>query len=241
MKVFLVEGIKAIFEKHKPKYVLTAYKYNARPKKTMFPYAKDILVDSGAFTVINATANGKNVKMDWDDYAVKYANFIKESGVKNYFELDIDCVVGYEKVLQLRKVIEEIVGYQSIPVWHFNRGLKEFSKMCKDYKYVGIGINHSFQPKQLDTLKYFIDEAHRNGAKIHGLGFTRTSYLKKLNFDTVDSSTWVSGGKYGAMFRFDGESINRFQDRTKRYKDRTAIDEYNLKEWIKYQEYMDKQ
>ena len=136
-----------------------------------------------------------------------YANYVKTLGIKNYFELDIDCVVGYDEVLKLRKVIENIVGWQSIPVWHPNRGLEDFTKTCKDYKYIALGSFGKAGAKKDCYMKFFIDEAHRNDTRIHGLGYTKTCTLDKINFDTVDSTSWLNGPKFGNLVIFDGRRI----------------------------------
>ena len=59
------------------------------------------LLDSGAFTFMN---NSKSV--DFDLYLDKYIDFIIEKNIKYFFELDIDSIVGYKKVLQLRERLE---------------------------------------------------------------------------------------------------------------------------------------
>ncbi len=56
-----------------------------------------------------------------------------------FFELDIDRIVGLEKVEEFRRRIESKTGKQSIPVWHSNRGWQYFVNMCKEYNYVSIG------------------------------------------------------------------------------------------------------
>lgn len=43
----------------------------------------------------------KNV--DWNEYLDKYIDFINAHDVQYFFELDIDAIVGYERVKQLRK------------------------------------------------------------------------------------------------------------------------------------------
>ena len=42
--------------------------------------------------------------------------------------MDVDNIIGYEKVLELRKILLEATD-KIIPVWHKNRGIDEFKKM----------------------------------------------------------------------------------------------------------------
>lgn len=86
--------------------------------------SKEILIDSGAHSF------QKGTKVDWIEYTKQYAEFIKDFDKPNvigYFEMDIDNIIGYDKVLELRKILEK-VSNKIIPVWHKNRGIDEFKK-----------------------------------------------------------------------------------------------------------------
>lgn len=52
------------------------------------------ILDSGAFSAFS----GKNDSFDWDGYVKKYADFVLKNNIQCFFELDIDVVVGLEKV-----------------------------------------------------------------------------------------------------------------------------------------------
>ena len=108
---------------HRP-YILESFYYVNDDTKRLLPYFGDFLLDSGAFTFMQ----GKGGSPNWDEYIERYANFIKENKVQKYFELDIDSVVGYERVKKYRRQLEALVGWQCIPVWHKSRGIKEFQK-----------------------------------------------------------------------------------------------------------------
>ena len=68
---------------------------------------------------------------NFDEYLTRYINFINKYDIKYFFELDVDSIVGYEKVKQLRKRLENETGKKCIPVWHKSRGKEEYLKMCK--------------------------------------------------------------------------------------------------------------
>ena len=168
---------------------------------------EDYLLDSGAFTFMFSK---KDHKVDWNEYIDRYAAYIKQNGIKNYFELDIDSIVGYDNVLKLRSKLEQKVGWQCIPVWHYSRGKEEFSKMCESHKYVAIGGiagDMKLRNRLTPYLRHFIDEAHNKGARIHGLGFTNTNLLQVLPFDSVDSTAWLGFAKYGRYRKFNGSRI----------------------------------
>lgn len=116
-------------------YILESFYYANKDTESLIPYFGDFLLDSGAFTFMT------NAKKDvnWDEYIKKYAEFVRRNNIDKYFELDIDSVVGYKKVLEYRNKLEKLTGKKCIPVWHKSRGIKEFEKMCDEYPYVAIG------------------------------------------------------------------------------------------------------
>ena len=194
------------------------------------------LLDSGAFTFFSS---GKDI--NWEEYSDRYADFIVRNNVSRFFELDIDPLVGYERVRTLRRRLESKVGRQAIPVWHKTRGKDDFLRMCDEYKDVAIGgiVSKEIKSGDYKYLPWFIDKAHKAGAKIHGLGFTNHPYLPICHFDSVDSTSWAGAARFGVAFRFTGSSLERRcapaeNCRACRIKE---LYRHNLEEWIKYQKY----
>jgi len=181
--------------------------------------------------------------LDFDGYLERYIDFINKYDVDNFFELDIDSVVGYKKVKELRRRLEKETGKKSIPVWHFERGKDEYIEMCREYRYVAIGGlvggNAEYSSRYWKYFPWFIEAAHRNGAKIHALGFTSLKGMHEYRFDSVDSTTWKSGGRFGQLHLFKEGTIKTVLQKDKRaiYK---KIDEHNFNEWLKFQKYADK-
>lgn len=70
---------------------------------------QNFLLDSGAFTFMS----GAGV-VNFDKYVEGYAAFIKKWNVKNFFELDIDSVVGIREVERLREKLERLSGRKPI-------------------------------------------------------------------------------------------------------------------------------
>lgn len=93
--------------------ILCSFIYTSEKMTDYFSQFNDVLIDSGAFTFMNQS---KNSNVDFFDYANKYADFIKKKKIKRYFELDIDSIVGYEKVKEIRKLLEDKTGVKPIPV-----------------------------------------------------------------------------------------------------------------------------
>lgn len=223
--------------------LLESYYYLQKNKEFMslIPHSGNFLLDSGAFTFISGSNKGA---INWEKYVEDYAQFINKYDIKLFFELDIDSVVGLEKVEYLREKLETMTGKKSIPVWHRNRGKEYFIQMCKNYPYVALG---GVVTKEIECTKYetafpwFIKTAHHHKCKIHGLGYTKIANLKKYHFDSVDSTAWLYGNLHGYIYKFNPktgllEKIKK--DGNFRLKTReVAVN--NFLEWVKFSQYAD--
>lgn len=171
------------------------------------------MIDSGAHSF------QFGAKVDFEQYTREYAEFIKKfdkPNVVGYFEMDVDNVIGYDKVLELRKILEE-VSDKIIPVWHPNRGIEDFKQMCKKYEGKVISIT-GFAGKEIRDDQYimFLKYAKKHNCKMHCLGMTRKDILKKVPFDYVDSSSWLQSVVYGRSL--DGRKLPRMKDKEDRKK-----------------------
>lgn len=241
MKIFIA-GTSA-FEELLPdikqsKYVLESFFYIQPWQYELIKTCDMFLLDSGAFSF----RNGKQ-DIDWIKFTEEYAEFINKHDVQYFFELDIDNLIGYEKVKELRTLLEQLTGKQAIPVWHPNRGWDEFVKSTEEYKYVSLGGIVAASPKQKHQYKKlfpkFVTQAHMNGARIHGLGQTGITIVKRSHYDSVDSTSWLSGVKYGNVVTFKNGKFYGMKKQGYRLKTELRLEylRHNLKEWIKYQKW----
>lgn len=241
MKLFLActsDKQYCINEVKKIDYILESYYYIQPWQIPIIKKCKMFLLDSGAFTFMNSYRK----KVNWDEYLTEYINFINEYDIKYFFELDIDSVVGLKEVERLRKKLETKTNKKCIPVWHFNRGKEYFIKMCKEYDYIAFGGIITDGIKTKDILKYlpwFVKTAHKYNCKIHALGLTCKG-IEKYGLDSVDSTSWKSGGRFGQLYYFDGKHIKQISYNNKRILDYKKADIHNLKEWVKYAKSLDK-
>lgn len=204
MKIFLsaLETNKSVVHKilklTKLRYSLVSYFYvrkNPEAFKLILDNSEEVLIDSGAYSF-----QVKGGKTDWDGYTREYAAFIRMwdcPKIIGYFEMDIDVLVGYEKVLQLRKILEKETN-KIIPVWHKNRGTEEFKRMCEQYKGRIVSIS-GLENRDIDPKDYnkFYNYAHNRGCLMHCLGMTKRSILDAVPFDYVDSASWKIQSVYG--------------------------------------------
>ena len=230
-------GYDKIVKEYRP-YILESFFYADADTERLIPHFGDFLLDSGAFTFMQ----GKGGSPNWDEYVERYADFINRNKVKKYFELDIDSVVGYERVKQIRTTLERLTGRPCIPVWHLSRGLDEYRRMCSEYDYVAIGgiVSGEIKNTSYHAFPALIKEAHERKAKVHGLGFTALDWLKTCHFDSVDSTAWTTGNRFGYCYFFDGKTMKK-KDAPKGYKlaDSRKVALNNYTEWLKFQKYAD--
>lgn len=193
-------------------------------------YSKEMLIDSGAHSF------QKGKKVDWEKYTREYAEFIKKydcDKILGYFEMDVDNIIGYDKVLQLRKILTSVTP-KIIPVWHKNRGLEDFKAMCKEYKGRIVAIT-GFKDEDISDDQYhlFVKYAHDCGCKIHGLGMTRRRILDKVPFDFTDSASWKLCSSYG--------KVNGYSKRIKKGLDTktqwSKVWAYSYREYVKMQKH----
>lgn len=197
--------------------------------------SKEILIDSGA----HSFQKGKQV--DWLEYTKEYAKFIEtfdKPNVIGYFEMDVDNIIGYDKVLELRKILEN-VSNKIIPVWHKNRGIDEYKKMCQQYSGKVIAIT-GFRNEDIKDEQYlmFLKYAKKYNCKVHCLGMTRKEVLNKVPFDYVDSSSWLQSTIYGkSLTGLKLPKMKNQEDRKKQYAHNylqaMKIQEYFYNKWKK--------
>jgi hypothetical protein len=220
-------------------YVLESFFYFCNFQKPLIISADLFLLDSGAFTFMN----GAKGSVNWNGYIDKYIDFINENDVQHYFELDIDAIVGYEEVKRIRAKIEAETGKKSIPVWHKSRGIDEFKRLVNDYDYIAIGgfaIKHIAR-NEYPIIRRMVQYAYDRGVKVHGLGFTPKD-VTKYKFYSVDSTTWLSCRRFGSLFKFDGSQMKMITPKnhgTRRDR-QSEIEIITIKEWIKYQKYLNR-
>lgn len=230
MKIFL-SALEASPEFYKIDEGINKYKYNLMS----FFYIKDTKIserirDKSELIIIDSGAHSfqKGTKVDWIEYTKKYAEFIKQfdrPNVVGYFEMDVDNIIGYEKVLELRKILED-VSDKIIPVWHKNRGIEEYKKMCRDYAGKVIAIT-GFKNEDIKDEQYlmFLKYAKKYNCKVHCLGMTRKKILDEVPFDFADSSSWKQQSIYGMIGR---RKVSKQYSKENRWK--VMLENYKLGE-----------
>ena len=112
--------------------------------------------------------------------------------------------------------------------------------MCDEYGYAAIGgiVSREIKPEQYGAFPKMIKEAHSRKCKIHGLGFTALKWLDKCHFDSVDSTAWTTGNRFGHLYKFDGKTVVKIDnEKGKRFADSRRAALINFTEWLKFQKW----
>ena len=227
----------------KLKWNLMSYYYVKGAREELARYIRDhsdlVMIDSGAHSF------QFGIKVDWVEYTKQYAKFIREFDKKNvvgFFEMDIENVIGYKNVLELRKILENETD-KIIPVWHPIRGIDDYEDMCQKYSNRVIAIG-GFKGTDIKDNQYlsFVKVAKKYGCKVHCLGMTRCEVLDRVPFDYTDSSSWSAQSRFGAIGqnKFKRGRVTKEYSRDhggevfiENYKCGIQMQEYYYKKWYK--------
>ena len=172
-------------------------------------------------------------------------------------ELDIDQIVGHEKVLEWHELYKkEGVDHNMVYVYHPGQPKEYWAEICKERDYIGLqgGL-------KLGTYNALFATASKYKAKVHGFAMTKLEPMQKLPFYSVDSTSWQSGTRFGMTYIFDGRQLTqtgadeKVQTRKRLAKkaeavgidskkwiadQRYEVDKWNLLQWMKLEEHIDK-
>lgn len=219
------------------KWNLMSFYYLKQPVfEKVLAHSELMLIDSGAHSF------QKGKKVDWEAYTKKYAAWIRANDcpkILGYFEMDVDNAIGYERVLYLRSILES-VSDKIIPVWHKNRGIAEYKRMCQQYAGKIVAIT-GFRNEDIKDEQYlmFLKYAKKHGCKVHCLGMTRRAILDKVPFDYVDSSSWVQQGAFarigGCKVKSEFVTANVKRVFIENYKLAMEMQRHYQKRWARYE------
>lgn len=170
-----------------------------------------LMLDSGVFSAWN-----KGGTLSIKDYIAYLKDY--KSLLHSYVSMDvIPGVIGRKRT---QREVEDSAkqsyanlqtmkghGLKPIPVFHQDEPFSWLERMLKDgERYIGISsgkdlaAENDLKRNWLDTIFTMIcDPLGRPLIKTHGFGITRTQYLLRYPFTTVDSTTWLLTPGFGII------------------------------------------
>jgi len=170
----------------------------------------------------------------------------------------VEFDVGDEEQMTERRKRFEAEGFHVIPVFHPDDSEDYKRMLIREYDYIGIGglavdTGRKFYAQQFS--KYFL-ELRKYQTKVHGFGMTQQEPMRRMPFYSVDSTSWLSGSRYGTTYEFRNGQLKTHVDKgvRKRFKrqceelgisyeglladDNRVVNEWNMLQWKMYAEWL---
>lgn len=172
----------------------------------------DLFLDSGAFTAFT-----KGIVID-EAYLAEYARYIKRCLPRKIFTVysSLDAIgTGAQAAIESRANYLELRkrGMPVRPVFHIREPpeyLAQYIDEGCEYIFIGGMVPESTRDlmQLLDGLwsKYLTNKDGTPKVKIHGFGLTDSKLMFRYPWYSVDSSSWLMTGIFGAcLFRIGGK------------------------------------
>jgi len=159
-------------------------------------YATKIKGAEQAFTDYSFNQN-EDVRKYLDDY-IEFIHKYKDQ-LMGYVNLDI--IYNAEQSYDNQKYMESN-GLRPIPVFHYGEDFKWLKKYVEEYDYIGIGgvaggVTMQQFVNTLGDKSFEIVEEINPDIKIHGFAVTSLNLMKRYNWWSCDSTTWLKHAAYG--------------------------------------------
>lgn len=161
-----------------------------------------VFADSGAFS---AWQSGKVIDL------AAYAAWLHRWGRLFDLYANLD-VIGDAVATATNQTALEDQGLKPLPTVHFGAPWSAFdAALAAEPPYMGFGGlvgRMTFEHKE--AMRWCLAGLRRTaaaGAKVHGFGVTRWNAIWDLPWQSVDSTSWKSGGRYGAILLFTGTKL----------------------------------
>ena len=180
---------------------------------------KEIICDSGLFTLMFGAGKGGSYDLDFmRTYTDKYIATAQRMGINNLtiVEADVHKILGMPAVFELRKRFEAS-GLPVLYVWHKEEGIDGLMKMAEKYPYIALsvpelrvvfkGTKHRYQDVVHKLLSDLRKHCGTKLPKIHLLGNTVQETMETTIAYSCDSTSWVSGGRFGTSISFQSNKL----------------------------------
>lgn len=170
-----------------------------------------VFLDSGGHSL--HALRGKTLPVDfcetdafWD-YVEKYCEYIDKNKELLETYVTVDIVNDPELCWKVQRYMECIWNLSPMPVYHGGEDWKWLIKYLDNYEYIGVtGLARGYTKSQWirdmgDPLFSLICKKpnYLPTHKIHGFAMTSPSLITAYPWYSVDSTSWIQFGKYGAV------------------------------------------
>ncbi len=210
----LTEGEKQIFD-NTPN-ILESYHYikGQRFVDVIRDQGAKVFLDSGAFSAWNI---GTSVDIDaYCDYVIKNRDIFRvECGEVMASVLD---GIGDPLKTYQNQIYMESKGAKPLPCFHYGEDPQYLDYYLANYNYITIGglvgKSKPDQEKWLDRIwnNHILNGAGRAKVAVHGFGMTAESLMKRYDWFSCDSSSWIQNASFGGIFTTEWGPISVSSD-----------------------------
>lgn len=176
---------------------------------------------------------------DIEAFAREYRDFLKASDglFDAAVDLDVDEFLGVPQADKFyRMLCEGVPSDKVIRVWHTTRSFDDWIMWCEDPDISYLAIEGGRQHKR-DPITYrrFVNYAVENGKNTHVLALTTAEFLRKVPVTTVDSSSFLQGGRHAQVWvpRLGVISFGRKVSNKRHFSRLTTMQQEHTEQWAK--------
>ncbi len=181
-------------------------------------FPQEIICDSGLFTLMFGAGKGGSYDLSYmRDYTKKYLFWASQINHPNmtFVESDVHKLLGMPAVFELRKMFEDS-GLNHFYVWHREEGIDGLFRMAEKYDYIALSVPElrilcKGKVRYQDAVKDLESKIYKNVKrlpKIHLLGNTVMETMKTNISYSCDSTSWLSGGRWGRYIHYENGKMN---------------------------------
>lgn len=210
--------------------ILVSYHYLRKRKRAFMEeilqpmYERDglFMTDSGGFSFISGKIEDSYYTEEfWIPYLEEYVEWVQENSKYIFVaaNMDLDRFVGRDVVDKWNeKYFRPLEKYVQViylahrdwdNIYSDPTGLRRFKQYCDRYDYVG--INQTMK----DYSSKIIGIANATKTRVHGFAWTSIPMIMSQPLFSVDSSSWLSGQRYGTTYVHDGKNFRAYDGKSK--------------------------
>jgi len=198
------------------------------------PHPYSLMLDSGAYTFM---MQDKRIgDSDKAEYFNRYIAYIKRynKAIDIYVNLDEISSPISHAVTARNQAIMTKHGLSPLPVFHVGEPKSALLKLLSKHKYIAIGgianIMSSAGKELNNAIDWVFNEGSKYGTKFHGFGVTKNEYLIRYPWHSVDSTSWLSGIRYGRLMLYSNGNWHSIPvgSRKEAFKNRHILDDYDV-------------
>ena len=177
-------------------------KYGPQRFRELFVEPPNVMLDSGGFSALTL---GLDITVDG------YASWLRDWAPVADCYANLDVIGDAEGTWRNQQQLEAM-GFAPVPVFHVNEDWKWLHHyLDKGYGYIALGgmVPHAIRPRNLMPWILRAFQIAGDRAVFHGFGATSWEIISSFPWYSVDSSSWGSGFRYGALAIFD-ERLGHF-------------------------------